>query len=187
LKKIQERYADDKMRQSQEMMELYKREKVSPMSGCVPTLIQIPIFFALYKVLYVNIEMRQAPFFGWIHDMSAPDPTSWVNLFGLAPWHIPDQIAVNMGLFTLYLPPAIHIGLWPVLMGISMFLQQKLSPQPPDKSQARIFMIMPFIFTYMLSSMPAGLVIYWTWSNLLGIGQQWFIMSRDLKRRAGTT
>jgi YidC/Oxa1 family membrane protein insertase len=185
LKRIQERYADDKMRQSQEMMELYKREKVSPMSGCLPTVVQIPIFFALYKVLYVNIEMRHAPFFGWIHDMSAPDPTSWFNVFGLAPWHVPAQIAVNLGLFVAYLPPALHIGAWPVLMGISMFMQQKLSPQPPDKSQARMFMIMPIIFTYMLSSMPAGLVIYWSWSNLLGIAQQWFIMSRDAKRKLG--
>jgi YidC/Oxa1 family membrane protein insertase len=168
LKHIQERFADDKVRQSQEMMELYKREKVSPLSGCVPTLIQIPIFFALYKVLYVNIEMRQAPFYGWIHDMSAPDPTSAFNLFGVIP---------------LDLPSALHIGAWPVLMGLSMFLQQRLSPQPPDKSQARMFMLMPIIFTYMLARMPAGLVIYWTWSNLLGIAQQWFIMNRDAKRK----
>jgi YidC/Oxa1 family membrane protein insertase len=185
LKRIQERFADDRMRQSQEMMELYKREKVSPMSGCVPTLIQIPIFFALYKVLYVNIEMRQAPFFGWIKDMSVPDPTSWANLFGLAPWDIPHQLAINLGLFTAYLPPAMHVGAWPMLMGVSMFLQQRLSPQPPDKSQAQVFMVMPFVFTYMLSSMPAGLVIYWTWSNLIGIAQQWFIMSRDAARKAG--
>jgi len=165
MKAIQERYPDDKMRQSQETMELYKREKINPLSGCFPMLIQIPIFFALYKVLYVNIEMRQAPFYGWIHDMSAPDPTSVVNLFGALP----------------FAPPTfLHIGAWPLLMGISMFLQQKLSPQPPDKSQARIFMLMPIIFTYMLAAMPAGLVIYWTWSNLIGIAQQWFIMSRDL-------
>lgn len=170
MKHIQERFADDKVRQSQEMMELYKREKVSPMSGCLPTLIQIPIFFALYKVLYVNIEMRQAPFYGWIHDMSSPDPTSVFNLFGLIP---------------LNLPTPLHIGAWPVLMGISMFLQQKLSPQPTDKSQARIFLFMPIMFTYMLARMPAGLVIYWTWSNLLGIAQQWFIMSRDAKKKVG--
>ncbi|MDE2030204.1 MAG: membrane protein insertase YidC, partial [Alphaproteobacteria bacterium] len=170
LKSIQERFADDKMRQSQEMMELYKREKVSPMSGCVPTLVQIPIFFALYKVLYVNIEMRHAPFFGWIHDMSAPDPTSLFNLFGLL--H--------------FTPPALlQLGAWPILMGCSMFLQQKMSPQPPDKSQARMFMFMPIIFTFMLAHMPAGLVIYWTWSNLIGIAQQWYIMKRDLRRKAG--
>ena len=161
LKRIQERCADDKMRQSVEMMELYKREKVSPASGCFPTLIQIPIFFALYKVLYVGIEMRQAGFYGWIHDLSMPDPTSVFTLFGALPWT----------------PPAIlHIGVWPLLMGISMFLQQRLSPQPPDKTQARVFMFMPLIFTFMLGQMPAGLVIYWTWSNLLSIAQQWFIM-----------
>jgi YidC/Oxa1 family membrane protein insertase len=167
MKRIQERFADDKMRQSQETMELYKREKVSPLSGCLPTLIQIPIFFALYKVLYVNIEMRQAPFYGWIKDMSAPDPTSVFNLFGLVP---------------VDLPQALHIGVWPLLMGLSMFLQQRLSPQPPDKSQARMFMLMPILFTYMLAQMPAGLVIYWTWSNLLGIAQQWFIMGRDARK-----
>jgi YidC/Oxa1 family membrane protein insertase len=168
LKALQERYADDKMRQSQEMMELYKREKVSPVSGCVPMLIQIPIFFALYKVLYVNIEMRHAPFYGWITDMSAPDPTTVFNAFGMLPFN---------------LPVALQIGAWPILMGISMFLQQRLSPQPPDKSQARMFMFMPILFTYMLAHMPAGLVIYWTWSNLLGIAQQWFIMGRDAKKK----
>ncbi len=166
IKRIQEKYADDKMRQSQEMMELYKREKVNPVSGCVPTLLQIPIFFALYKVLYVNLEMRQAPFYGWISDMSVPDPTSVFTLFGLIPWDP---------------PMALHIGIWPILMGASMLLQQKLSPQPPDKTQAKMFMLMPIIFTYMLSQMPAGLVIYWTWSNLLGITQQWIIQRRDLK------
>lgn len=183
MKRIQERFAEDKMRQQQEIMELYKREKVNPMSGCLPTLIQIPIFFALYKVLYIGIELRQTPFYGWIKDMSSPDPTVWVNFFGLAPWGVPHQIAVDMGLFTLYLPPALHIGVWPVLMGLSMFLQQKLSPQPPDKSQARMFMILPVVFTYMLSSMPSGLVIYWTWSNLLSITQQWFIMRQDAKKK----
>ena len=183
LKRIQERFAEDKVRQSQEMMDLYKREKVNPMSGCVPTLIQIPIFFALYKVLYVNIEMRGAPFYGWIRDMSVPDPTSWFNIFGLAPWGIIDQIHVNLGLFSVYFPPALQIGAWPILMGISMFMQQNLSPKPPDKSQARVLMFMPIFFTYLLSSMPAGLVVYWTWSNLLGLLQQWYIMGRDLKRK----
>ncbi len=170
IKRIQERFAEDKMRQSQEMMELYKREKVNPMSGCMPMIIQIPIFFALYKVLYVNIEMRQAPFYGWIQDMSAADPTSVLTLFGLIP---------------VALPYALQIGVWPILMGLSMFLQQKMSPQPPDKSQARMFMFMPIIFTYMLVHMPAGLVIYWTWSNLLGIIQQWYIMRGDLRQKAG--
>lgn len=168
MKRIQERFKDDKVRQSQEMMELYKREKVSPLSGCVPTMIQIPIFFALYKVLYVGIEMRQAPFYGWIHDLSAPDPSSIFTLFGMVPWTP---------------PAALQIGVWPVLMGCSMFLQQRLSPQPPDKSQARMFAFLPIMFTYMLRNMPAGLVIYWTWSNLLSIVQQWYIMRQDLKRQ----
>ncbi|MFY9288559.1 MAG: membrane protein insertase YidC [Alphaproteobacteria bacterium] len=170
MKKLQERFADDKMRQSQEMMELYRREKVNPMAGCWPQLIQIPIFFALYKVLYVGIELRQAPFYGWIHDMSIPDPTSLFNLFGLFPWSVPS---------------ALHIGVWPVLMGLSMLLQQRLSPQPPDKMQARMFMFMPILFTYLLAQMPAGLVIYWTWSNLLSILQQTYIMRSDLAKQRG--
>jgi YidC/Oxa1 family membrane protein insertase len=177
IKRIQERFADDKMRQSQEMMELYKREKVSPLSGCMPTLIQIPIFFALYKVLYVGIEMRHAPFYGWIHDLSAPDPTSICNLFGLLPdwpsvWHI------NALLFSM----DFNLGAWPILMGCTMFLQQRLSPQPPDKSQARMLSYMPLFFTYLLRNMPAGLVIYWTWSNILSTLQQWYIMRKDARR-----
>jgi YidC/Oxa1 family membrane protein insertase len=169
IKQLQERFKDDKVRQSQEMMELYKREKISPLSGCLPTLIQIPIFFALYKVLYVGIEMRQAPFYGWIHDLSMPDPTSLFTLFGLVPWTPPS---------------ALHIGIWPLLMGCSMFLQQRLSPQPTaDKSQAQMFAFMPVLFTWMLRGMPAGLVIYWTWSNLLSILQQWYIMRQDAKRQ----
>jgi len=168
MKRIQERFPDDKVRQSQETMELYKREKVNPMSGCLPTIIQIPIFFALYKILYVGIELRQAPFYGWIKDMSVPDPTTVFNAFGLVP---------------IELPAALHIGIWPLLMGASMFLQQRMSPQPPDKTQARMFMFMPIVFTYMLSQMPAGLVIYWTWSNLLSIAQQWFIMRRDAQKK----
>ncbi len=168
IKRLQERFKDDKVRQSQEMMELYKREKVSPLSGCVPTMIQIPIFFALYKVLYVGIEMRQAPFYGWVHDLSVSDPSSVFTLFGMIPWTPPQ---------------ALQIGVWPLLMGCSMFLQQRLSPQPPDKSQARMFAFMPILFTYMLRSMPVGLVIYWTWSNLLSILQQAYIMRKDLSRQ----
>ncbi len=168
MKRIQERFADDKVKQSQEMMEFYKRQKVNPMAGCLPQLIQIPIFFALYKVLYVGIELRQAPFYGWIKDMSMPDPTSVFTLFGALP---------------IALPEALHIGIWPLLMGASMFLQQRLSPQPPDKTQARMFMFMPILFTYMLARMPSGLVIYWTWSNLLSILQQWFIMQQDAKKK----
>jgi YidC/Oxa1 family membrane protein insertase len=174
IKRLQERFKDDQMRQSQEMMALYQREKVSPFSGCLPTLIQIPIFFALYKVLYVGIELRQVPFYGWIKDMSLPDPTSLLTLFGLVHWAPPDMLNV------------LNIGLWPILMGCSMFLQQKLSPQPPDPSQARMFMFMPIIFTFMLARMPAGLVIYWTWSNLLSIAQQWYIMRQDLRKRTIT-
>jgi len=168
MKRIQERFADDKAKQSQEMMDLYKREKVSPVSGCLPTVIQIPIFFALYKVLYVGIELRQVPFYGWIHDMSVADPTNIFTLCGLIPWAAPTPL---------------HLGIWPILMGLSMFAQQRLSPQPPDKTQANMFMVMPIVFTYMLAQMPAGLVIYWTWSNLLSIAQQWFIMGRDLRRK----
>ncbi|HEU0118247.1 MAG TPA: membrane protein insertase YidC [Alphaproteobacteria bacterium] len=184
IKRIQERYADDKIKQNQEMMEYYKREKVNPLAGCLPQLIQIPIFFALYKVLYVGIELRQAPFYGWIRDMSVPDPTSWTNIFGLASWGVPHQLVVNLGLFTLYLPPAVQIGAWPILMGCSMFLQQRMSPQPPDKSQARLFMFMPLFLTYILSSMASGLVIYWTWSNLLSIAQQAYIMRSDANKKA---
>ncbi len=161
MKELQERYKDDKTQLNLQIMELYKREKVNPMSGCVPILIQIPIFFALYKVLYVGIEMRHTPLFGWVKDMSAPDPTSVLTLFGAVDWS--------------FLP---HVGVWPILMGISMFAQQKLSPQPTDKSQAQIFMFMPIIFTFMLASMSAGLIFYWTISNVLSIGQQWYIMHK---------
>lgn len=159
LKELQDKYQDDRQKLGLEMMALYKREKINPMSGCWPNLIQIPIFFALYKVLYVGIEMRHAPFYGWIHDLSAPDPTSVLTLFGTIDWS--------------FIP---HLGVWPVLMGLSMYLQQKMSPAPPDKTQARIFAFMPLIFTFMMGQVAAGLIIYWTWSNVIGIGQQWFIM-----------
>jgi YidC/Oxa1 family membrane protein insertase len=161
--KIRERYGNDRERMSQEIMALYKREKANPVSGCLPILIQIPVFFALYKVLFVTIEMRHAPFFGWIQDLSAPDPTSIFNLFGAIPWD----------------PPAmLMIGVWPIIMGITMYLQQKLNPAPPDPVQARVFMALPFVFTFMLASFPAGLVIYWAWNNALSILQQWVIMRR---------
>ncbi|WP_439816279.1 membrane protein insertase YidC [Zavarzinia sp. CC-PAN008] len=161
--KLRERYPEDRMKQQQEMMALYKREKINPLAGCLPILIQIPVFFALYKVLFVTIEMRHAPFYGWIVDLSAPDPTHIFNLFGLIPWDPPHFLA---------------LGIWPILMGISMFLQQKLNPAPPDPIQAKIFLFMPILFTFMLASFPAGLVIYWTWNNLLSILQQWLIMRR---------
>ncbi len=168
VERIRERFAEDKLRQQQEMMELYKREKVNPVSGCLPMLIQIPVFFSLYKVLYVTIEMRQAPFFGWIHDLSAPDPTSLLNLFGLLPYSIP-----------AFVPAVLHIGLWPILMGLTQWLQTKMNPAPADPVQQRMFAFMPLIFTFMLAAMPAGLVIYWTWNNLLSVGQQYVMMRRQ--------
>jgi YidC/Oxa1 family membrane protein insertase len=162
--RLRDRYKDDRMKQQQAMMELYKKEKVNPMSGCLPVLIQIPVFFALYKVLYITIEARHAPFFGWIHDLSAPDPTTIFNLFGLIPWDPPQFLM---------------LGIWPILMGISMFVQMKLNPAPPDPVQQQIFTWMPLLFTFLLAAFPAGLVIYWTWNNSLSILQQWVIMRRQ--------
>jgi YidC/Oxa1 family membrane protein insertase len=160
---LREKYGEDKQRLNQEMMTLYRKEGANPASGCLPILVQIPVFFALYKVLFVTIEMRHAPFYGWIRDLSAPDPTTMFNLFGLIPWDPPHILM---------------IGAWPIIMGVTMFLQQKLNPQPPDPIQAKVFMILPFLFTYMLAAFPAGLVIYWAWNNLLSILQQWLIMRR---------
>ncbi len=160
---IREQAGDDKMRMQKEMMELYKKEKVNPMSGCLPIIVQIPVFFALYKVLFVSIEMRHAPFFGWIHDLSAPDPTSFVNLFGLIPFDPPTFLA---------------IGVWPLLMGITMFLQTKLNPQPADPVQAKVMLFLPLMFIFLFATFAAGLVIYWTWNNILSIAQQWVIMRR---------
>ena len=154
MQKIRERFPDDKARQQQEMMAMYKRVGANPVAGCLPIVIQIPVFFSLYKVLFVTIEMRHAPFFGWIHDLSAPDPTTVFNLFGLIPFTPPHFLM---------------IGAWPLIMGVTMFLQQKLNPQPVDPVQARMFMLLPVVFTYMLSAFPAGLVIYWAWNNLLSI------------------
>ena len=165
---LRERYGEDRQRLNQEMMALYKKEGANPLSGCLPILIQIPVFFALYKVLFVTIEMRHAPFYGWIHDLSAPDPTSILNGFGLLPWAPPELGILHV----------LNIGIWPLLMGISMFLQQKLNPQPPDPVQAKVFLMMPVIFTFLLSTFPAGLVIYWTWNNVLSMAQQAFIMKR---------
>lgn len=162
--KLRERYSEDKQRQQQELMELYRREKVNPLAGCLPILIQIPVFFALYKVLFVTIEMRHAPFFGWITDLSAQDPTSIFNLFGLIPWDTPAFLMV---------------GVWPILMGISMYLQMKMNPAPTDEIQQQIFRWMPVIFTFVLATFPAGLVIYWTFNNGLSILQQYVIMRRQ--------
>jgi YidC/Oxa1 family membrane protein insertase len=164
LTELRERYKDDRTRQQQAMMELYKKEKINPLAGCLPVVLQIPVFFALYKVLFVTIEMRHAPFFGWIQDLAAPDPTSLFNLFGLIPWE-PPQILM--------------LGIWPLIMGVTMFVQMRLNPLPPDKTQAMIFTWMPVIFTFMLASFPAGLVIYWAWNNTLSIAQQAVIMRRQ--------
>ncbi len=161
---LRERFADDKQAQQKAMMELYKKEKINPAAGCWPVLIQIPVFFALYKVIYVTIEMRHAPFFGWIQDLSAPDPTSIFNLFGLLPYDVP--------LFLM-------IGVWPLLMGITMFVQMQMNPTPPDPTQQMIFRWMPVVFTFMLATFPAGLVIYWAWNNFLSILQQGTIMKRQ--------
>ncbi|CTQ62009.1 Oxa1Ec [Roseibium album] len=161
---IREKYSDDRQKQQQALMELYKKEKINPLAGCLPILIQIPVFFALYKVLFVTIEMRHAPFFGWIQDLSAPDPTSLFNLFGLIPWDPPQLLM---------------LGVWPLVMGISMFVQMKMNPAPPDPTQQMIFTWMPVVFTFMLASFPAGLVIYWAWNNTLSITQQYVIMRRQ--------
>ena len=161
--KLREQFGDDKVRLNQEMMALYKREGANPLAGCLPIVIQIPVFFALYKVLFVTIEMRHAPFYGWVQDLSAPDPTSIFNLFGLLPYTPPEFLA---------------IGLWPLAMGFTMWLQQKLNPAPPDPTQARIMMLLPVVFTFLFARFAAGLVIYWTWNNVLSILQQWVIMRR---------
>jgi YidC/Oxa1 family membrane protein insertase len=166
---IRERYADDKMKQQQAMMELYKKEKINPIAGCLPILIQIPVFFSLYKVLFITIEMRHAPFFGWIRDLSAPDPLTVFNLFGLIPW---DPTVVPV------IGPFLHLGPWPLIMGVTMWFQMKLNPPPPDPTQKMIFDYMPIIFTFMLASFSAGLVIYWAWNNTLSVLQQSFIMHR---------
>lgn len=169
MKSIQERFKDDRPAQQQAMMELYKKEKINPLSGCWPILIQIPVFFSLYTVIFISLEMRHAPFFGWIVDLAAPDPTNIFTLFGLIPWN-PVALPVVGGL--------LHLGVWPVIMGITMWVQMKLNPPPPDPTQAMIFNWMPIIFTFMLGTFPAGLVIYWAWNNLLSVTQQYFIMKR---------
>ncbi|MDF2965290.1 MAG: yidC [Rickettsiaceae bacterium] len=164
IERLKDVYGEDKVKFNQGVMALYKREKVNPLSGCLPILVQIPVFFSLYKVLYVSIEMRHAPFFGWIQDLSAPDPTSIFNLFGLLPFEGPALLT---------------IGVWPILMSITMYLQQRLSPAPSDPVQAQVMKIMPVLFLVMFSKFPAGLVIYWTWSNILSILQQMYIMKLE--------
>ncbi|MGI0526379.1 membrane protein insertase YidC [Rhizobium giardinii] len=163
MEELKKKHGDDRMALQQAMMQLYKEEKINPIAGCWPILLQIPVFFALYKVIYVTIEMRHAPFFGWIQDLSAPDPTSIFNLFGLLPFDV---------------PPMLLIGVWPLIMGVTMFLQMRMNPTPPDPTQAMLFTWMPVVFTFMLASFPAGLVIYWAWNNTLSIAQQAVIMRR---------
>ncbi len=169
MKAIQERLKDDRPAQQQAMMELYRKEKINPLSGCWPILIQIPVFFSLYTVIFISLDMRHAPFFGWIQDLAAPDPTNIFTLFGLIPWD-PTVLPI-VGSF-------LHLGIWPVIMGITMWVQMKLNPPPPDPTQAMIFNWMPIIFTFMLGTFPAGLVIYWAWNNTLSVAQQYFIMKR---------
>ena len=166
LQRLKEQYGDDRAGMQKEMMALYKREKANPIAGCLPILLQIPVFFALYKVLFVTIEMRHAPFIGWIHDLSAPDPLGLLTLFGFVDWSVP-------GILQLF-----NIGIWPILMGISMFLQQKLNPAPVDKMQAKIFMFLPIVFTFVLGGFAAGLVIYWTTNNVLSMAQQYVIQRK---------
>jgi YidC/Oxa1 family membrane protein insertase len=165
MEKLRAKYGEDKQRLSQEMMGLYKKQGANPLAGCLPIAIQIPVFFSLYKDIFITIEMRHAPFYGWIHDLSAADPTSVFNLFGLLPFTSPDVLLLGH-----------TIGAWPLIMGITMFLQQKLNPQPPDPVQAKIFLLMPIFFTFLLAAFPAGLVIYWAWNNTLSMAQQWVIM-----------
>ena len=164
MEQLRERFKDDKARQQQELMALYQKEKINPLAGCLPILLQIPVFFALYKVLFVTIDMRHAPFFGWIKDLSAPDPTSIFNLFGLLPFAVPEYL---------------HIGVWPLLMGITMWIQMQLNPKQPDPTQQMVFNWMPVLFTFLLASFPAGLVMYWAWNNVLSIAQQATIMKRQ--------
>ena len=167
---IKERYADDRMKQQQAMMELYKKEQINPVAGCLPIAIQIPVFFSLYKVLFITIEMRHAPFYGWIHDLSSPDPTNIFTLGGLIP--VDPSVLPLIGSF-------LHLGFWPAIMGVTMWVQMKLNPAPPDPTQQMIFNWMPLIFTFMLAHFPAGLVIYWAWNNSLSVAQQSVIMHRN--------
>ena len=160
---IRERYQDDRQQQQQELMKIYREEKLNPLAGCLPILVQIPVFFSIYKVLFVTIDMRHQPFFGWIQDLSAPDPTSLFNLFGLLPYDVPSFLL---------------IGIWPLLMGLTMYVQMQMNPPPPDPIQARMFQILPIFFTFILAGFPAGLVIYWAWNNFLSLLQQGYIMRR---------
>ena len=167
IERIKKLCGDDKTRMNQEVLALYRREKVNPVSGCLPLLLQIPVFFSIYKVLYVTIEMRHAPFFGWIRDLSAPDPTSIFNLFGLLPFSPPGFLM---------------IGIWPIIMASTMYLQQRMTPTPTDEVQAQVMKLMPLMFLFMFSGFPAGLLIYWSWNNILSIVQQSYINKLDTSR-----
>jgi YidC/Oxa1 family membrane protein insertase len=164
MERIRTQFKDDKAAQQQELMKLYGKEKINPAAGCLPILLQIPVFFALYKVLFISIDMRHAPFYGWIKDLSAPDPTTIFNLFGLLPFAVPDFL---------------QVGVWPILMGLTMWIQMQLNPQQPDPIQQKIFNWMPVMFTFLLASFPVGLVIYWAWSNVLSLVQQYYIMHKN--------
>ena len=170
MQRLKETYPNDRQKMQQELMALYKREGANPVAGCLPILVQIPIFFSLYKVLFVTIEMYHAPFYGWIHDLSAPDPLGLMTLFGIIPWNVPPLLSI------------IDIGILPIIMGFTMWLQQKLNPAPADPTQARIFALLPFIFTFVLAGFAAGLVLYWSVNNILSIAQQWFIQRRILAK-----
>ena len=170
MKRLKETYPDDKQKMQQELMALYKREGANPVAGCLPIMVQIPIFFSLYKVLFVTIEMYHAPFYGWIHDLSAPDPLGLITLFGIFPWDFPSFLSI------------INIGILPIIMGFTMWLQQKLNPAPADPTQARIFALLPFVFTFILAGFAAGLVLYWSVNNILSIAQQWFIQRKILAK-----
>ena len=170
MQRLKETYPNDRQKMQQELMALYKREGANPVAGCLPILVQIPIFFSLYKVLFVTIEMYHAPFYGWIHDLSAPDPLGLMTVFGLIPWNVPPLLSI------------IDIGILPIIMGFTMWLQQKLNPAPADPTQARIFALLPFVFTFVLAGFAAGLVLYWSVNNILSIAQQWFIQRRILAK-----
>jgi YidC/Oxa1 family membrane protein insertase len=173
MEEVRKRYADDQMKQQQEMMALYQREKINPLAGCLPMLATIPVFIALANVLFVSIELRHAPFFGWIHDLSARDPTTIMTLFGLIHWD-PAKVPVIGGALDSWL----HIGVWPLLYGLTTAVQMQMSPTSTDPTQQTMMKFMPLLFMAFLANYPAGLLIYYVWSNIITIGQQWFMMRR---------
>ncbi len=171
MQRLKETYPDDRQKMQQELMGLYKKEGANPIAGCLPIVVQIPIFFSLYKVLFVTIEMYHAPFYGWIHDLSAPDPAGILTIFGLVRWNVPDILSI------------LNIGILPIFMGFTMWLQQKLNPAPTDPTQAKIFAFLPFVFTFILAGFAAGLVLYWSINNILSIAQQWIIQRKILAKK----